>query len=119
MAATLFEKICSGEIPADIVYQDEQCVCFRDISPQAPEHLLLVPRKPIPRLSGAGEEDAALLGHMMLAAGRIARTLHLDESGFRRSSTTARTPERRYPICTCTCWQAASWNGLPVRPERN
>ena len=68
MAATLFEKICSGEIPADIVYQDEQCVCFRDISPQAPEHLLLVPRKPIPRLSGAGEEDAALLGHMMLAA---------------------------------------------------
>ena len=62
MAATLFEKICSGEIPADIVYQDEQCVCFRDISPQAPEHLLLVPRKPIPRL---------------------ARTLHLDESGFR------------------------------------
>ncbi|WP_418385905.1 HIT domain-containing protein, partial [Akkermansia sp.] len=49
MAATLFEKICSGEIPADIVYQDEQCVCFRDISPQAPEHLLLVPRKPIPR----------------------------------------------------------------------
>ena len=60
MAATLFEKICSGEIPADIVYQDEQCVCFRDISPQAPEHLLLVPRKPIPRLSGAGEEDAAL-----------------------------------------------------------
>ena len=54
MAATLFEKICSGEIPADIVYQDELCVCFRDISPQAPEHLLLVPRKPIPRLSEAG-----------------------------------------------------------------
>lgn len=62
MAATLFEKICSGEIPADIVYQDEQCVCFRDISPQAPEHLLLVPRKPIPRLSGAGEEDARPAG---------------------------------------------------------
>ena len=83
MAATLFEKICSGEIPADIVYQDEPCVCFRDISPQAPEHLLLVPRKPIPRLSEAGEEDAVLLGHMMLAVGRIARTLHLDEGGFR------------------------------------
>ena len=64
MAATLFEKICSGEIPADIVYQDDLCVCFRDISPQAPE-------------------DAALLGHMMLAVGRIARTLHLDEGGFR------------------------------------
>ena len=53
------------------------------LRPQAPEHLLLVPRKPIPRLSEAGEEDAVLLGHMMLAVGRIARTLHLDEGGFR------------------------------------
>lgn len=51
-------------------------------APRLRNTLLLVPRKPIPRLSGAGEEDAALLGHMMLAAGRIARTLHLDESGF-------------------------------------
>lgn len=83
MSATLFEKICSGEIPADIVYQDDLCVCFRDISPQAPTHLLLVPRKPIPRLSEAGEEDAFLLGHMMLAAGRIARTLGIDGPGFR------------------------------------
>ena len=70
MAATLFEKICSGEIPADIVYQDDLCVCFRDISPQAPEHLLLVPRKPIPRLSEAGEEDAALLAKDVLACGQ-------------------------------------------------
>lgn len=83
MSSTLFEKICVGEIPADIVYQDDQCVCFRDIGPQAPTHLLLVPRKPIPRLSLADEGDAALLGHMMLAAGKIARSLGIDESGFR------------------------------------
>ena len=57
MSSTLFEKICAGEIPADIVYQDDQCVCFRDIGPQAPTHLLLVPRKPIPRLSLADEGD--------------------------------------------------------------
>ena len=83
MSSTLFEKICAGEIPADIVYQDDQCVCFRDIGPQAPTHLLLVPRRPIPRLSLADEGDAALLGHMMLAAGKIARSLGIDESGFR------------------------------------
>ena len=83
MSSTLFEKICAGEIPADIVYQDDQCVCFRDIGPQAPTHLLLVPRKPIPRLSLADEGDAALLGHMMVAAGKIARSLGIDESGFR------------------------------------
>ena len=83
MSSTLFEKICAGEIPADIVYQDDQCVCFRDIGPQAPTHLLLVTRKPIPRLSLADEGDAALLGHMMLAAGKIARSLGIDESGFR------------------------------------
>ena len=83
MSSTLFEKICAGEIPADIVYQDDQCVCFRDIGPQAPTHLLLVPRKLIPRLSLADEGDAALLGHMMLAAGKIARSLGIDESGFR------------------------------------
>lgn len=83
MATTLFEKICSGEIPADIVYQDDLCVCFRDISPQAPKHLLFVPRKPIPRLPEAKEEDASLLGHMLIVVGLVARDLNLDESGFR------------------------------------
>lgn len=83
MSATLFEKICTGEIPADIVYQDDWCVCFRDISPQAPVHLLLVPRKPIPRLSLAAKDDAALLGHMMMAAGDIARSMGIDRTGFR------------------------------------
>lgn len=72
MSKTLFEKILDGEIPGDIVYQDEHCAAFRDINPTAPMHLLLVPRKPIPRLCDASDEDAALLGHLMLAAPRIA-----------------------------------------------
>lgn len=83
MEKTLFEKICDGEIPSDIVYKDERCVCFRDIQPQAPVHLLLVPRKPIPRLAAAGAEDAGLLGHLMLKAGEIARGQGLADGGFR------------------------------------
>ncbi len=66
MSQTLFEKIASGEIPASIVYEDEKVVAFRDIGPQAPVHVLIVPRKPIPRIGLAGEEDRGLLGHLLL-----------------------------------------------------
>ena len=83
MEKTLFEKIYDGEIPADIVYKDDLCACFRDISPQAPVHLLLVPRKPISRIELATEDDAALLGHLMFVAGEVARKMGLAESGFR------------------------------------
>jgi len=81
--ATLFEKICQGEIPADIVYQDEHCVCFRDIAPQAPTHLLLVPRKAIARIAEATAEDQALLGHMMGRISHIASLAGLSNDGFR------------------------------------
>jgi len=64
---TIFSKIIDGEIPADIVYQDDQCICIRDINPAAPTHVLVIPRKPIPRLADATEQDKALLGHLMLA----------------------------------------------------
>jgi histidine triad (HIT) family protein len=73
MSKTLFEKIIDGEIPADIVYEDERCVAFRDVNPQAPFHVLLVPRKPIARLSHATEDDESLLGHLLVVAPRIAR----------------------------------------------
>ena len=73
--ATLFTKIISREIPADIVYEDEHCLAFRDINPQAPTHVLLIPKKEIPRLADAAAGDEALLGHLMLAAGKIAREL--------------------------------------------
>jgi histidine triad (HIT) family protein len=72
MSRTLFEKIIAREIPASIVYEDDQCVAFKDINPGAPVHVLLVPRKPIPRLADATAEDQALLGHLMLTAAKIA-----------------------------------------------
>lgn len=83
MSKTLFEKICDREIPADIVHEDDLCVCFRDISPQAPVHLLIVPRKPIPRIAEAEDKDQALIGHLFLTARRIAKEQGLAEKGFR------------------------------------
>lgn len=71
---TIFGKIVRGEIPTDFVYQDDLCVCIKDINPQAPVHLLVIPRKPIARLVDADPEDQALLGHLMLKAGEIARS---------------------------------------------
>jgi histidine triad (HIT) family protein len=72
MAKTLFEKIIDRDIPAQIVHEDAHCVALRDINPGAPVHLLLVPRKPLPRLCDATAEDQALLGHLMLTASKIA-----------------------------------------------
>ena len=80
---TLFEKICDKEIPATVVFEDELCVAFRDISPQAPTHLLVIPRKAIPRVGLAADEDQALLGHLLLTAARVARAEGLAESGYR------------------------------------
>lgn len=80
---TLFEKICDKEIPATIVYEDDRCVAFRDISPQAPVHILIVPRQPIPRVALATAEDEALLGHLLLTAGHLARSEGVAASGFR------------------------------------
>ena len=72
---TLFGKIIRREIPADIVYEDDHCLAFRDINPQAPTHVLVIPKKEIAKLSDSGADDQALLGHLMLAAGKIARSL--------------------------------------------
>jgi histidine triad (HIT) family protein len=70
---TLFSRIIDREIPADIVHEDEFCVAFRDINPQAPFHVLVVPRKPIAKLADADHEDAEALGKLLLAATRVAR----------------------------------------------
>src|SRR5687768_13581501 len=77
---TIFGKIIRREIPADIVYEDEHCLAFRDVNPQAPTHVLLIPKKEIDRLSGAGSDDQALLGHLMLAAGKVARQLGVEDA---------------------------------------
>lgn len=83
MSKTLFEKIAAREIPASIVYEDDVVLAFRDIAPQAPTHVLIVPKRPIPNLVGARSEDAATLGHLLLKAAEVARQLGLGESGFR------------------------------------
>ena len=80
---TVFEKICDKEIPATLVFEDERCVAFRDISPQAPLHILVIPRKPVPRIGLAEEGDEALLGHLLLTAAKVARSEGLAESGYR------------------------------------
>jgi len=83
MSKTLFEKIIAREIPASIVYEDDQVLAFRDIKPQAPTHVLIVPRKPIPRIAEAKAEDQQVLGYLLLKAGEVARQLGLTRSGFR------------------------------------
>jgi histidine triad (HIT) family protein len=83
MSKTLFEKIITREVPAAIVYEDDLVVAFRDIKPQAPTHVLIVPRKPIPRLTEAKPEDLPALGHLLLKAAEVANKLGLAQSGFR------------------------------------
>ena len=80
MAKTLFEKIIDKEIPASLVYEDEHCVAFKDINPGAPTHVLLVPRKPIPKLTDATAADQMLLGHLLLAANKVAAQLGVGEA---------------------------------------
>ncbi len=82
---TLFERIISREIPADIVYEDDACLAFRDITPQAPIHVLIVPKKVIPRVGEATAEDQTQLGALLLAAGEVARQLGVSATseGFR------------------------------------
>jgi histidine triad (HIT) family protein len=80
---TLFEKIIAREIPADIVYEDDLVLAFNDINPQAPVHVLVIPKKPIPRIAEAEPEDHQVLGHLLLKAREIAADLGLHENGFR------------------------------------
>jgi histidine triad (HIT) family protein len=70
---TIFGRILRGEIPCDAVYSDGQCLAFRDVNPQAPVHVLVIPRKPLPTLAEARLEDQELLGHLLLVAGQVAR----------------------------------------------
>lgn len=70
---TIFGRIVRGEIPCDQVYADDLCLAFRDIQPQAPVHLLVIPREPLVSLAEAGEEHGALLGHLLLVAAKVAR----------------------------------------------
>lgn len=81
-AKTLFQKIADREIPAKIEHEDDCCFVIHDIQPQAPVHLLIIPKKPIVRVALAAEEDKAVLGHLLLVAGQVAKKLNLAQ-GFR------------------------------------
>ena len=83
MSQTLFEKIITREIPADIVYEDDLVLAFNDINPKAPTHVLIIPKKPIPRIAEAEPEDHQVLGHLLLKAREVAGGLGLHEKGFR------------------------------------
>ena len=82
MTNTIFQKIINKEINADIIYEDEKSLVFRDINPVAPTHLLIIPKKQIEKISDANEEDQDLLGHLFLVAGKVAKELGI-ENAFR------------------------------------
>jgi histidine triad (HIT) family protein len=79
----VFARILRGEIPARRLHEDHLCLAFPDVNPQAPVHFLVVPKRPIPRLADAGEEDKAVLGHLMFVAARVCRELGVAADGFR------------------------------------
>ena len=82
MAETIFTKIICREIPAQIEHEDEMCLAFHDVAPQAPTHILVIPKKPIPSLTGVTDADTPLLGHLMRVATEIAKKLNLVD-GYR------------------------------------
>ena len=82
MTNTIFQKIINKEINADIIYEDEKSLVFRDINPVAPTHLLIIPKKHIEKISNANEEDQDLLGHLFLVVGKVAKELGI-ENAFR------------------------------------
>ncbi|XP_060119510.1 adenosine 5'-monophosphoramidase HINT2 [Heteronotia binoei] len=79
---TVFSRILDGSLPADVLYQDDQCMAFRDVAPKAPVHFLVIPRRPIPRLSRVAQSDAQLLGHLLVVASQTAKAQGLAD-GYR------------------------------------
>jgi histidine triad (HIT) family protein len=80
MSDTIFGKIIRGEIPSTFLYEDEHCIAINDINPQAPVHVLVIPKRGIPRLVDAEQDDQALLGHLLLAAGKVAAQLGVSDA---------------------------------------
>ena len=118
MADTIFGKIVRGEIPCDKVYEDELVLAFRDIHPQAPTHILIIPKKAIVSMAEVEEGDEAVLGRMMVVASRIARERGWTRTGIASWSTRAGTGGRRCSTSTCTCWRGGSWVGRRAEARR-
>jgi histidine triad (HIT) family protein len=81
--STIFKRIIDREIPADIVYEDDRCLAFRDVNPQAPTHVLVIPKKEIASIDALADDDAALVGHMMLVIRNLARQTGVEKNGYR------------------------------------
>lgn len=101
MSKTLFERIAAKEIPANLVYEDEHVVAFRDINPQAPTHILIVPRRPIPRIAEATPADHVLLGHLLLKAAEVAKQAGLSANGYRLVINNGRDGGESVPHLHC------------------
>jgi len=98
---TLFEKIIARQIPAQIVYEDDLVLAFRDISPQAPTHILIVPKKAVARIAEADSNDHALLGHLLLKAAEVAAKEGLKEGGYRLVINNGRNGGESVPHLHC------------------
>ena len=111
MSKTLFEKIACHEIPSEIVYEDELVVAFRDVRPVAPVHVLIVPRKPIPRIAEAQSQDQQVLGHFLLKAAEVAAKIGLSETGYRLVINNGRDAGESVPHLHCHILggRAMSW----------
>jgi histidine triad (HIT) family protein len=83
MTKTIFQKIIDGEIPAKLAHEDEHCIAIHDINPQAPVHVLIIPKKHIPRVDEASAADQSVLGHLLLTAAALAKKLGVADSGYR------------------------------------
>ena len=101
LSMTLFEKLIARQIPSDVVYEDEHVFAFRDIQPQAPTHILVVPKKPIPRIAEAELADQALLGNLLLKAAEVARSVGLADSGYRLVINNGRDGGESVPHLHC------------------
>ncbi|QPG05226.1 histidine triad nucleotide-binding protein [Salinimonas marina] len=83
MSETIFTKILNREIPADIVHEDDLCLAFNDINPQAPVHFLVIPKKPIATINDISEADREVVGHLTMVAAKVAKEMGIDQEGYR------------------------------------
>lgn len=111
MSRTLFEKIVAREIPAKIVLEDDFVLAIHDINPQAPVHVLIFPKKALPRIAEAQSNDRDLLGHLLLKAAEVVEKLGLKAGATGSSSTTGRTAGKPSPTCIATSSAGATWPG--------
>lgn len=81
--STIFKKIIDKEIPADVVYEDDLCLAFKDIDPKAPVHILIIPKKEIPSMAEVSQDDEGVLGHLLVVASKVAKDHGISNSGYR------------------------------------